>query len=74
LKDHTLHSVLEQIQIKGPYLDQSLPLHESLYPIGLKLPRIKIPHGGFHYIEFKKKRFSLIQKLLYIEYIQTHFT
>ena len=29
-----VHSVLELIQIKGPYLDQRLPQHESLYPIG----------------------------------------
>ena len=28
-------SILEQIQIKGPYLDQRLPQHESLYPMGL---------------------------------------
>ena len=27
-----LHSVLEQIWIKGPYLDKRLPQHESLYP------------------------------------------
>ena len=30
------HSVLEQIWIKGSYLDQRLPQHESLYPIELK--------------------------------------
>ena len=27
------HSVLEQIQIKRPYLDRRQPQHESLYPI-----------------------------------------
>ena len=42
----TKHSVLEQIWIKGSYLDQRLPQHESLYPIGLILARIKIPHVG----------------------------
>ena len=42
---HT-HSVLEEIQIKGPYLDQRLPQHESLYPIGLISARIKILHTG----------------------------
>ena len=26
------HSVLEQIQIKSPYLNQRLPQYESLYP------------------------------------------
>ena len=41
-----IHSVLGQIQIKGPYLDQRLPLHESLYPIGLISARIEILHGG----------------------------
>ena len=29
------YSVLEQIKIKGPYLDQRLPQHESLYLLGL---------------------------------------
>ena len=48
------HSVLEQIWIKGSYLDQRLPQHESLYPIGLKSARIEIPHIGFHYIDFSK--------------------
>ena len=33
-------SVLEQIQIKGLYLDQRLSQHESL-----KSARIEIPHG-----------------------------
>ena len=51
------HSVLEQIQIKGSYLDQRLSQHESLYPIGLKPARIEIPHGGSHYIEFSKTDF-----------------
>ena len=37
------HSVL---LIKGSYPDQTLPQHESLYPIGLISARIKIPHGG----------------------------
>ena len=40
------YSVLEQIKIKGPYLDQRLPLYESLYPIGLISARIEILHGG----------------------------
>ena len=51
------HSVLEQIQIKDPYLDQRLPQDESLYPIGLKSARIEIPHGGFHYKDFSKTDF-----------------
>ena len=33
-------------RIEGSYLDQILPQHERLYPIGLKLARIEIPHGG----------------------------
>ena len=37
---YTYHSGLEQI--KGPYPDQRLPQHESLYPIGLKTERIDI--------------------------------
>ena len=41
----------------GLDLDQRLPQHESLYPIGLKSPRIEIPHGGFYYIEFLKTDF-----------------
>ena len=53
----SVHSVLEQIWIKGPYLDQRLPQHESLYPIGLKLSRIEILHGGFDYIDFSKPDF-----------------
>ena len=54
--NHGLHSVLEQIWIKDPYLllDQRLPQHESLHPIGLKSSRIEIPHIGFHYIDFSK--------------------
>ena len=56
-----LHSVLEQIWIKDSYLDQRLLQHESLYPIGLKSARIKIPHIGSHYIFFKNW-FLLIQK------------
>ena len=51
------HSVLEQIWIKGSYLDQRLPQYESLYPIGLNLARIEIPHGGSHYIDFSKTDF-----------------
>ena len=51
------HSVLEQIQIKGSYLDQRPPQHESLYPIGLKSARIEIPQGGSHYIDFSKTDF-----------------
>jgi hypothetical protein len=27
------------------------------YPVGLKSARIKIPHGGFHYIDFSKTDF-----------------
>ena len=42
-----VHSVLEQIQIKG-YLDQSLSQYKSLNPVGLKSARIEIPHGGSH--------------------------
>ena len=51
------HSVLEQIYIKGSYLDQILSQHESLYPIGLKSARIEILHGGSHYIDFSKTDF-----------------
>ena len=40
------HSILELIWIKGSYLDQILPQHESFYPIGLISARIKIPQGG----------------------------
>jgi hypothetical protein len=43
---------------KGPYLDQRLPQHESLKPIGLKSARIEIPHIGFHYIHIKKTDFD----------------
>ena len=68
------HSVLEQIYIKGSYLDQTLSQHESLYPIGLKSARIEILHGGSHYIDFSKADFTIIQKQLYSQYIQTHFT
>ena len=68
------HSVPEQIQIKGPYLDQQLPQHESFYPIGLKSARIEIPHGGSHYIDYEKNWFLLLQKRLYSNYIQTCFT
>ena len=39
-----LHSVLEQICIKGTYLYQRVPPHESLYPIGLLSARIEILH------------------------------
>ena len=53
------HSVLEQIWIKGSYLDQRLPQHESLYPIGLKLARIEIPHIGSHYIDFTNTKTAL---------------
>ena len=53
------HSVLEQIWIKGSYLDQRLSQHESFYPIGLKSARIEIPHGGSHYIDFSKIDFYL---------------
>ena len=42
-QEEATHSVLEQIQIKDPYLDQRLPLHESLYPIGLISARIENP-------------------------------
>ena len=49
--------ILEQIWIKGPYLDQKLPQHESLYPIGLKSARIEIPHIVSHYIDFLKTDF-----------------
>ena len=51
------HSVLEQIWIKGPILDQWLPQHESLYPIGLKSAKIENPHIGSHYIDFLKTDF-----------------
>ena len=51
------HSVLEQIWIKCSYLDQRLPQHESLYPIGLKSARIEIPHIGSNYIDFSKTDF-----------------
>ena len=53
----THHSVLEQIWMKGSYLDQRLPHHESLSPIGLKSVRIDIPHGVSHYIDFSKTDF-----------------
>ena len=38
-----MHSVLEQITIKGSYLDQRPSEQESLYPIGLKSARIEMP-------------------------------
>ena len=69
----SLYSVLEQLLIKGSNLYQRLQQHESKYPIGLKSARIEIPHIGFHYIDFSKNRFLLIQKQLYNNYIQTHF-
>ena len=60
------HSVLEQIWIKGSSLDQRLPQHESLYPIGLKLARIEILHSGFDFFKMWKQ--------FHNNYIQTHFT
>ena len=51
------HSVLEQIWIKGSYIDQRLLQHESLYPIGLKSARIKVPYIGSNYIDFSKTDF-----------------
>ena len=53
---------------KSPYLDQRLPQHESLKPIGQKSQRIEIPHIGFHYIQFKNLIFTNT------EYIHTHFS
>ena len=41
LTKQTEQSALEQIQIKGPYLDQRLPQYENLYPVGLKSARIE---------------------------------
>ena len=52
-----IHSVLEQIYIKGSYLDQRLSQHERLYPIGLKSARIEISHIESHYINFSKTDF-----------------
>ena len=49
-----IHSVLEQIYIKGSYPDQRLSQHERLYPIGLKSARIEISHIESHYINFSK--------------------
>ena len=40
------------------YLDQRLPQHENLYPIGLKSTRIEIPNGGSHLIDFSKTDFK----------------
>ena len=45
-----LHSVLEQICIKGTYLYQRVPPHESLYPIGLLSARIEILHIGTFFL------------------------
>ena len=60
---------------KGPYLDQRLPQYESLYPIGLKSERIEIAYIGSHYIDFSKTYFYyIIQKQIYSNYIQTHFS
>jgi hypothetical protein len=50
---------------KGLYLDQRLPQHESLYPIGLKSAKIEIPHIGFNYIDFSKTDSYYTQKQLY---------
>ena len=52
-----IHSVLEQIYIKGSYPDQRLSQHERLYPIGLKSARIEISHIESHYINFSKTDF-----------------
>ena len=41
---------------KSPYPDQTIPQHESLYPIGLESARIKIPHRGKRF--FKKDEFE----------------
>ena len=54
------HSVLEQIWIKGSSLDQRLPQHESLYPIGLKLARIEILHSGFEFFSKCENSFTII--------------
>ena len=40
------HSVLEWFIKQSPYPDQRPPQHESLYPIGLILTKIKILHIG----------------------------
>ena len=54
----TDHSVLSwQIWVKGSYLDQKVPQHESLYPKGLKPARIETPNIGFHYKDFSKTDF-----------------
>ena len=39
---------------KGSYLDQILPQHESLYPIGLKSARIEILHSGNFFTKWIK--------------------
>ena len=46
-----------QLEYKISTLDQRLPQHESLHPIGLKSARIEIPHIGTHYIYFSKTDF-----------------
>ena len=43
---------------KGFYLDQILPQHESLYPIGLKSARIEIPHGGTFFTEWNEFEYN----------------
>ena len=54
---------------KGSYLDQRLPQHESLYPIGLKLARIEISHTA-NILLVKKATF---QCLLFPVYFQCIF-
>ena len=39
------------------YLDQRLPQHESLYPIGLKSARIEIPRSGNFLLSKMKNQF-----------------
>ena len=51
------HSVLAYLKKNGSDLNQRLPQHESLYPIGLKSARIEIPHIGSHYLDFSKTDF-----------------
>ena len=40
------------------------PSHESLYPIGLKSPRIEITHIGFHHIDFSNMIFRYTKTAL----------
>ena len=65
----------EILKTKSPYPDQRLPQHESLHHIALKAGSIEITYIGSHYIDFSKTDFYyIIQKQIYSNYIQTHFS